>query len=131
VRRHDREEAEAVPSRRSRPPAGQEAQIDFELRGTIIDGEGKPRRLWTLIVSLSFSRYTFVWPTFTQTVQDVCAGLDAAWRFFGGVRPHGPQGAGERIQEGLRRGAEALSASLARVDLHGPDSLSGAVDPSD
>jgi transposase len=70
------------------PPAGQEAQIDFGLMGAVIDGEGRSRRLWALIVSLSFSRYAFVWPSFTQTVEDVCAGLDAAWRFFGGIPKH-------------------------------------------
>lgn len=36
-------------------------------------------------MTLSCSRYQFVWPCFTQTVEDVCAGLDAAWTFFGGV----------------------------------------------
>lgn len=70
------------------PPPGQEAQIDFGLMGTVTDGEGKRRRVWALIVTLSSSRYMHVWPTFTQTVEDVCAGLDAAWRFFGGVPKH-------------------------------------------
>jgi transposase len=70
------------------PPPGQEAQIDFGLMGTVIDADGRSRRLWALLVTLSLSRYTFVWPTFTQTVADVCAGLDAAWRFFGGVPKH-------------------------------------------
>jgi transposase len=70
------------------PPAGQEAQIDFGLMGTVTDADGKTRRLWALIVTLSTSRYMHVWPTFTQTVDDVCAGLDAAWRFFGGVPKH-------------------------------------------
>jgi transposase len=70
------------------PPAGMEAQVDFGLMGRIVDAEGKPRRLWALVVTLSFSRYTFVWPTFTQTVEDVCDGLEAAWRFFGGIPKH-------------------------------------------
>src|SRR6185295_9285514 len=70
------------------PPTGQEAQIDFGLMGTVTDADGKRRRLWALIVTLSSSRYMHVWPTFTQTVEDVCAGLDAAWRFFGGVPKH-------------------------------------------
>lgn len=70
------------------PPPGQEAQIDFGLMGTVADAEGKARRVWALIVTLSSSRYMHVWPTFTQTVEDVCAGLDAAWRFFGGVPKH-------------------------------------------
>ena len=70
------------------PAPGQEAQIDFGLMGRLVGDEGKPRRLWALIVTLSSSRYMFVYPTFTQTVEDVCKGLDAAWRFFGGVPKH-------------------------------------------
>lgn len=70
------------------PPPGQEAQIDFGLMGRVPGPDGKPRRLWTLIVTLSSSRYMFVYPTYTQTVADVCSGLDAAWRFFGGVPKH-------------------------------------------
>jgi len=70
------------------PPPGQEAQIDFGLMGRVRDGEGQLRKLWVLIVTLSFSRFMHVWPTFTQTVEDVCAGLDAAWRFFEGVPKH-------------------------------------------
>lgn len=66
------------------PPFGEEAQVDFGLMGTVLV-EGVRRRLWVLIVTLSASRYQFVWPTFTQTVEDVCTGLDAAWSFFGGV----------------------------------------------
>ncbi len=41
--------------------------------------------LWVLIVTLSFSRYQFVWPTFAQTTEAVCEGLDRAWRFFSGM----------------------------------------------
>jgi transposase len=64
---------------------GEEAQVDFGHVGWIVDVTGKRRKLWALIVTLSFSRYMFVWPTFTQTVRDVCEGLDEAWRFFGGI----------------------------------------------
>lgn len=70
------------------PPPGEEAQVDFGYMGLLSDGEGKMRRLHVLIVTLSRSRYQFVYPTFTQKVEDVCAGLDAAWRFFGGVPKH-------------------------------------------
>ena len=68
------------------PPPGQEAQVDFGYLSEIVDSEtGKKKRLYVLIVTLSFSRYQFVWPTFSQTTEAVCDGLDAAWRFFGGV----------------------------------------------
>lgn len=67
------------------PAAGQEAQIDFGLMGMVTDEEGRPRKLYALVVTLSLSRYMFVWPTRHQTTEEVCSGLDAAWRFFGGV----------------------------------------------
>lgn len=70
------------------PPMGQEAQVDFGLMGRVTNVEGLQRRLWALIVTLSASRYMYVYPTFTQTVEDVCAGLDAAWRFFSGITKH-------------------------------------------
>ena len=67
-------------------PAGEEAQIDFGLMGTMHDPEtGRTRRLHALVVTLCFSRYQFVWPTWEQTTEAVCEGLDEAWRFFGGV----------------------------------------------
>jgi transposase len=64
---------------------GEEAQVDFGHVGWIVDVTDKRRKLWALIATLSFSRHMFVWPTFTQTVSDVCEGLDEAWRFFGGI----------------------------------------------
>lgn len=68
------------------PPAGQEAQVDFGKMGYLIDPEtGRKRTLWVLIVTLSFSRYQFVWPTFLQTTEAICEGLDAAWNFFGAM----------------------------------------------
>jgi hypothetical protein len=40
---------------------------------------GRRRKLWALLVTLSFSRHMFVWPTFEQTTASVIEGLDAAW----------------------------------------------------
>jgi transposase len=67
------------------PPPGDEAQIDFGEMGYVTDDDGKRRKLWVLLVTLSMSRYMFVWPTFAQTCAAVIDGLEAAWRFFGGV----------------------------------------------
>jgi transposase len=65
------------------PPVGQEAQVDFGKMGMLIDTQaGRLRTLWVLVVTLSFSRYQFVWPTFVQTTEAVCEGLDRAWWFF-------------------------------------------------
>ena len=66
-------------------PPGEEAQIDFGRVGYVTDADGKPRLLWVLVVTLTMSRYMFVWPTFVQTLDAVIAALDAAWRFFDGV----------------------------------------------
>lgn len=67
-------------------PPGQEAQVDFGKMGLLIDDEsGKKRVLWALIITLVYSRYQFVWPTFRQTTEAVCEGLDRAWMFFGGI----------------------------------------------
>jgi transposase len=79
---------------RKRPPTvlvadgtpGEEAQLDFGKMGTLLDPEtGRSRCLYALVVTLVVSRYQFVWPTFRQTTEAVCEGLDAAWRFFGAM----------------------------------------------
>ena len=65
---------------------GDEAQVDFGLMGTMHDPDtGRLRRLQVLIVTLVVSRYQFVWPSFLQTTEAVCEGLDAAWKFFGAM----------------------------------------------
>ena len=63
---------------------GEEAQMDFGQMG-YVKIDGVRRKLHALIVTLVMSRYMFVYPTLSQTVDDVCAGLDAAWWFFDGV----------------------------------------------
>ncbi len=68
------------------PDPGQELQVDFGRLGLIPDGERR-RVCWALIFTCCYSRHQFVWPTFTQTTEDVIAGFEAAWYFFGGVFP--------------------------------------------
>ena len=41
--------------------------------------------MWALIIVLGYSRHCFVWPTHGQTLEDIIAGLEAAWVCFGGV----------------------------------------------
>ncbi len=68
--------------------AGEVLEIDFLLLGDFVDREtGKKRRLYALLCLAPFSRHEFVWPCLGQTQQDVIDGLEAAWRFFGGVFP--------------------------------------------
>lgn len=90
VRRYARKELgwgkKAATVRLDDPPAGQEAQVDFGRMGRMLDPVvGRVRTLWALVVTLSFSRYQFVWPTFAQTTAAVCEGLDHAWWFFGAM----------------------------------------------
>jgi transposase len=67
-------------------PPGEEAQVDFGKMGDVFDpAAGRVRQLYALVVTLCFSRYQFVWPTWDQTTVAACEGLDEAWRFFGGV----------------------------------------------
>ena len=65
---------------------GDVAEVDFGRLGMITDpATGKRRVVWALIIVLSYSRHCFVWPTHSQKLEDVIAGLEAAWAFFGGV----------------------------------------------
>jgi len=68
------------------PPPGVELQVDFGRLGLISDGERK-RVCQALIFTACFSRHMFVWPTFSQTTEDVIAGFEAAWLYFAGVFP--------------------------------------------
>lgn len=63
---------------------GEEVQVDFGYLGMIPDGE-RMRKLHALVFTAVFSRYCFVFLTFTQTTVAVIAGCEAAWDFFGGM----------------------------------------------
>ena len=66
--------------------AGEVAEADFGRLGMITDPTtGRRRVVWALIIVLSYSRHCFVWPMYSQKLEDVIAGLEAAWAFFGGV----------------------------------------------
>ena len=65
---------------------GEVAELDFGRLGYIHDeGSGRRRAVWALLVVLTYSRHSFLWPTFGQTLEDVISGLEAAWEFFGGI----------------------------------------------
>jgi transposase len=63
---------------------GEEVQVDFGYLGMIPDGERR-RKLHALVFTAVFSRYCFVYLTFSQTTEAVIAGCEAAWAFFGGM----------------------------------------------
>jgi len=64
---------------------GEVAEIDFGVLGFVPTNDGKKRRLSALIILLPFSGHQYVFTTFTQSVDDVILGLEAAWRAFDGV----------------------------------------------
>ena len=65
---------------------GEIAEMDFGRLGTLVHAETGARQVvWALTVVLPFSRYAFVWLLVHQTLDEVIAGLDAAWQFFQGV----------------------------------------------
>jgi hypothetical protein len=65
---------------------GDECQIDFGRLGLVPDpATGRSRVCHALIFTPVVSRYSFMWLTFRQTIDDVIAGCEAAWQFFGGV----------------------------------------------
>lgn len=67
-------------------PPGEVAEMDFGRLGIIVDASaGKRQMVWALLVVLPYSRHCFVWPLLGQTLVESIVGLEAAWRFFGGV----------------------------------------------
>ena len=66
-------------------PPGGELQVDFGYLGLIPAGEGRRRRLHALVFTACFSRFMFVCLTFSMTLEEVIAGCEEAWAFFGGV----------------------------------------------
>ena len=87
ARRNWRRRSRATVRMEDTPP-GEVAEMDFGRLGLIHDPDtGRRRTVWALIVVLGYSRHCFVWPTFGQKLEDVIAGLESAWAFFGGI-PH-------------------------------------------
>jgi hypothetical protein len=67
-------------------PPGEAAEFDFGRLGVLADaGTGRHRVVWTLVVVLCHSRHSFVWPLAQQTLVATIEGLEAGWRFFGGI----------------------------------------------
>lgn len=65
---------------------GEVAEMDFGRLGLMVDPDsGKRRVVWALVLVLGYSRHSFVWPLFRQTLQEIIEGLEAAWAFFDGI----------------------------------------------
>jgi len=72
--------------RRSEPPPGEEAQIDFGYLGTWQDPlSGKSRRLWAFAMILSFSRHMFVHVVTKLDQREWLMCHASAFDFFGGA----------------------------------------------
>ncbi|MDE2842783.1 MAG: IS21 family transposase [Chloroflexota bacterium] len=72
--------------RMEQSPPGEVAEMDFGRLGYIQDEEiGRRCTVWALLVVLTYSRHCFLWPAYGQKLEDVIAGLEAAWSFFGGI----------------------------------------------
>jgi len=68
------------------PPPGQILEVDFLKLGLFTErGSGRRRTMYALLCTAANSRHQFVWPCLSQTREDVIAGLEVAWSFFGGV----------------------------------------------
>ena len=85
---------ELVPPSRGRtvrvvdPPPGESIEVDFLKLGYMNDLKiGKRRKLSALLCTAGYSRHQFLWPCWTETLDDVIDGLEGAWDFFGGVFP--------------------------------------------
>ncbi len=86
VARHGLGKTAATTVRMAGAEPGAVAEADFGRLGRALDPEtGRERVVWALVIVLAYSRHTFVWPLFRQTLEEVVAGLEAAWAFFGGV----------------------------------------------
>jgi transposase len=65
---------------------GDELQVDFGRLGLIPDpARGSRRVVHGLVFTAVYSRHLFVYPTHRQSLEEVIAGFEAAWAFFGGV----------------------------------------------
>jgi hypothetical protein len=62
------------------------AQADFGKLGNIVNIiTGELKTTYGLIITLAFSRHAFVYIVFKQTLDEVIAGFEAAWAYFGGI----------------------------------------------
>ncbi len=65
---------------------GDELRLDFGRLGLLPDPDsGRNRVCQALIFTPVVSRYSFVWCSFGQRIEDVVAGCEAAWEFYDGV----------------------------------------------
>lgn len=64
---------------------GEEAQVDFGYIGYLKLNNGKKKKAWIFVMSLSYSRYMYVKIVFNQSVETFINCHKSAFKFFGGV----------------------------------------------
>lgn len=65
---------------------GELAEVDFGRLGLVWDAEAEKQRVhYALVVTLVHSRHQYVHICPSQRLEDLIAGLEDAWEFFGGV----------------------------------------------
>ena len=85
-RRHWQRRRSASTVRMEQSGPGEVAELDFGRLGYIQDPATDRRgAVWALPVVLVHSRHSFLWPSYSQKLEEVIAGLEAAWEFFGGI----------------------------------------------
>jgi transposase len=88
---------------------GSEVQVDFGRLGMLADAEGRRRVVKGLIFTAVYSRHMFVYPTYRETLNEVIAGFEAAWRFFDGVFA-------VAIPDNMKAIVETADATAARLN---------------
>ena len=66
-------------------PPGEETQIDFGYAGKMLDETGQPRKAWTFVATLSWSRHQYVEFVFDQKSETWLRCHRNAFEYFGGV----------------------------------------------
>ena len=127
VRRHGLGAAARDTVRMADAAPGEVAEFDFGRLGLLTDPTtGRRHLVWALNIVLSFSRHQFVWPLLRQTLEEVIAGLEAAWRFFDGI----PRRVVLDNFPAAVAGADALNPVLTRGFLEYSQARGFLVDPA-
>jgi transposase len=106
---------------------GDELQVDFGRMGLVFDPVAERNRVaHALVFTACYSRHCFIWLTFTQTLDAVIEGFEAAWVFFGGVF-------GTVIPDNLKaivEGADPLEPRLNQAFVEYAQARGFRVDPA-
>jgi transposase len=88
--------------RRRETGVGEVAEVDFGRLGLFQElGSGRPRVLWAFLMTMSYSRFSCLVPTFGQDLHSVIDCFERAFEFFGGCLRYSPKfGQGPKVDFG-------------------------------